>query len=348
MSLPYSVTYQSNSYAEQQITSAWIFKHNKLLNHQGVSAVWWGSHEPQDAIMVALRAPTDKQLARLRSTVALMRKGSAGARALDLSTSEPITAGTFRTVAAAVLAAEEPVPNLTVLYPHLLGAAHKSEGYDSDESPFTGGDLIWYTLQNTEFCTSNFSFVGANNPNNNFNLTAGHCSSFAGGHNFYTCATESGGDCSYNMGQVSSVYNNGDDFETIGSVPSNDGYVWDHSGGEWSVNGWQTAETGDDLATVGATNGATFNNPVDAGGDDTCVNYGITTCNAMILASGHTQICPPGDSGGPIFSREGSSGKIYAYGEILGYLDGSDGDECFGQQMYRIRSEGNLSLVWGS
>lgn len=109
MSLPYSVTYQSNSYAEQQITSAWIFKHNKLLNHQGVSAVWWGSHEPQDAIMVALRAPTDKQLARLRSTVALMRKGSAGARALDLSTSEPITAGTFRTVAAAVLAAEEPV-----------------------------------------------------------------------------------------------------------------------------------------------------------------------------------------------------------------------------------------------
>jgi hypothetical protein len=326
-----------------------MFKHSKVLSQEGVSAVWWGSHEPQDAIMVALREPTSRQLARLRSTVTLMRKGSMGARALDLPVNEPITAGTFRAVAGAVLAAEEPVPNLTVAYPHLLGAAHESEGYDSDESPFTGGDEIWFTLQNKEFCTSNFSFVGANNPNNNWNLTAGHCSSFAGGQNFYTCATENAGNCNYNMGQVSYIYGNGDDFETIGSVPSNNGYVWDHSGGKWSVNGWQTAEMGDGLGTVGATNGATFGNYVSAGGDDTCVDYGsIQTCNAMVLASGSTQICPPGDSGGPIFSREGSSGNIYAYGEILGYYDGPSGDECFGQQMYRIRSEGNLSLVWGS
>jgi hypothetical protein len=205
-----------------------------------------------------------------------------------------------------------------------------------------------YTLNNTKTCTSNFSFNGANNPNNHWDFAAAHCSGNATGHNFYTCAThDNSGNCNYNAGTVITAYTNNEDFESIGT--SNLGYAWnDSTGFVWSVNGYITAQMGDEVTVDGQTNGAHYNNYVESGGTTTCVNYGVFVCHAIVISTGSTNLCPGGDSGGPVLQREGDGYHIMAVGMILGYNLTSNGDFCYAQQVYFIRNEANVRLVWGN
>jgi hypothetical protein len=207
-------------------------------------------------------------------------------------------------------------------------------------------------VNNIDYCTSNFSFSPTGDPDSFDTVTAAHCSNDDAGHDFYTCYTLAGGDgaCDYQVGGVATVYDDDDDFEV---VPTSDiGYVWndnDPSGTTyWTVNGWIEAAQGDFLTTDGATDGATFDVYVEAGaGADEYVTYGDITVDWGIVLEENSPLCAPGDSGGPMLEREGSSGDIDAAGIILGH--GTDGLNyfCYGQQIYHIRVEAGLKLVWG-
>ena len=223
--LPYTVKYSIRSYATQAATSQWLADNQELLQGEGVNPGWWGEYSPSDAIRIALQTPTSDQLSELQAAANQL-----------LSPPPTVTTATYLTVAAAVMNTQVPSPGLIVVYPNLLGPGEPATGYN-DTKPFFGADQIKYKLTNDETCTSNFSFNGMNNPGNHWAFTAAHCSTDQTGHDWYTCATTSGGNCNYNVGTVSTVYGNQEDFESIGT--SNSGYVWnDSTGGSWSVNGY--------------------------------------------------------------------------------------------------------------
>jgi hypothetical protein len=345
--LPFTVVDVSQSYATQAATSQWLADNDSALQSQGINPGWWGSDPADNAIRVALQSPTSAQLTQLQTTAARVLPAAAAAQVLPAGTA--ITLGNYLPVAAAVLNAQVPSPGGIVVYPTLLGAGQQASGYN-DTTPFYGADQIKYTLSNTATCTSNFSFNGAANPNNHWVFTAAHCSGAASGRNFYTCASHSSsGDCNYNVGTVSTVYYNGQDFESIGPS-SNAGYVWNDSNASlWSVNGYFEADPGVYVTVDGEANGAHYGNYVIEGGGSTCVSYsGHLTCNAIVIETGTSELCIPGDSGGPVLQRESDGYHIYAVGMILGFDNTSDGDFCYAQQISYIRNTANVRLIWGN
>jgi hypothetical protein len=62
--VPYTVRYQAISYQQQLVTSRWLEAHYKKLLREGVALSSWGSREPEDAVMVALRRPTPSRWLR--------------------------------------------------------------------------------------------------------------------------------------------------------------------------------------------------------------------------------------------------------------------------------------------
>lgn len=335
--LPYTVVGATNSYASLDATSQWLATNETTLEGEGIAPGWWGASPADNAIRVALQSPTSAQLTNLQSAAAQL-----------LPASMTVTGATYLTAAADVIKAQIPSPGDIVMYPTLLGPGQAASGYN-DKSPFYGGDQIKYTQSNIETCTSNFSFNSSSNPSNHKAVTAAHCSGGASGHDFYTCASHnSSGDCSYNVGTVSSVYYNNQDFEVIPT--SNYGYVWNDSNASlWSVNGWIDAEPGDYLTVDGEANGAHYDNYVTSGDGSTCVTYGgHTSCHAIVISTGSNELCIPGDSGGPVLERESDGYHIYAAGLILGYSNTGSGDFCYAQQVYWIRSQTNFQVVWGN
>ena len=334
--LPYTIAYGNRSYAVLAATSKWIANNQKKLGSEGIAAAWWGSYASKSAIRVALQAPTNAQLTRLRSATARMLPALSG-----------VTRNTYASDAVRIMNAQAPVTNSIILYSGGLISAGQPSGFKNDTKPFDGADLIQYTLNNTENCTSNFSYNSQSNPSNHVVVTAAHCSSEQSGHDFYTCATTSGGECNYNIGTVSQVYYNQQDFELMSS--SNEGYVWNTStGSKWSVNGYITAVDGDYLTTDGQ-HGAHYDILVTSGGTTTCATYGgHEICHALVLYGGGTDVCPGGDSGGPILQRESDGYHIHAAGLIDGKADNNGAWYCYAQQVYWIRQAANLAVIWGN
>jgi hypothetical protein len=344
--LPYTIVDVGESYATEAATSKWIAGNYSTLQSQGINAGWWGSDPEDNAIRIALQTPTSAQMTELQDTATQVLSASVLAQLIPTGTS--ITLSTYLPVAAAVMNALVPSPGTVVVYPTLLGPGQEASGYDNMK-PFYGADEIKYTTDSTETCTSNFSFNGVNHPDNDYVFTATHCSEWVSGHDFYTCATyNDNGNCNYNVGTVASVYSDGADFESI--LSSNAGYVWNDSDNSyWSVNGYIDADPGDLLTVDGEANGAHYDNYVDEGGGNTCVSYdGHVTCDAIVISTGSNELCIPGDSGGPVLQRESDGYHIYAAGMILAYDDTDDGDFCYAQQVFYIRSTANVDLIWGN
>lgn len=170
--LPYTVQYVTRSLATQEATSKWISDHLAAIRAEGISPQWWGGENAQDAVRVALKGPvTSTQLAHLQAAMAQIRNGGLGQRALQLPAGTAVTPGNYSTVAVAVLNAQAPSPDDIVAGPSNLGAGHASNDWRNDNSPFYGADKLWYTLNNTKYCTGGFSVSGNGT---NYMLTAGH------------------------------------------------------------------------------------------------------------------------------------------------------------------------------
>jgi hypothetical protein len=336
--LPYTLEYVTRSSATHAATSQWIANNETTLAGEGIALGWWGPSPADDAVRVALQSPTSAQLTELQSAVDKL-----------LPTQATVAAATYLTAAADVIKAQVPTPSDVVLFPTLLGPGVQASGYN-DTSPFDGADSIKrYIPGVTETCTTNFSYNSSSNPSNHKDVTAAHCTGGATGDNWATCATtNNSGQCNYKVGTVTSAYYNNQDFEVIPT--SNEGYVWnDSNGSKWSVNGWIDAEVGDYLTVDGQTNGAHYGNYVTSGDGSTCVIYsGHTSCHAIVISTGSNNFCPQGDSGGPVLERESDGYHIYAAGLILGYNNTADGDFCYAQQVYWIRSVTGFLVLWGN
>lgn len=356
--LPYTIKTVSRSYATQKAAMRWITTHWAALKRQGILLNSWAPSPAYDAVLAALQKPARPQLAQLQHTLVRLRQGYLAKRRLQLTGGMSVTASTYIPVVAAVLNAEAPRPGAIVVSHVFETPFHVANG-SADNSPFFGGDLIFYTLNNTIGCTSNFSVNLDSNTTVDYVVTAGHCSGWppATGHDFYTCYTKnSSNKCDYNMGTVSAAYwNNNDDFELI-KVPSAKlavGYVWiNQTSNDWSVNGHTTPVAGSYVTADGWFDGAIYDNYVDeVSGCFTEYNQSGTKshkiCNDIIFDHNGSSPCPKrGDSGGPILVRESGGTYIYAVGIILASNGGQT--ECGGELIERVRSEADARLIFGS
>ncbi len=342
--LPYAVNYVGRSYASQAKTSQWLLDNRPRLRDQGIIPEWWGPDAASDAVRVALQAPTNSQLAALRIALARARNSMHKKRSMIIPHRLSVTRNTFAYAAAVMLNSEVPYAGEIRVLPQFLGPGRASSSTDDDE-PFYGADQIWYTLENTHYCTSNFSFKGVSDPSNHYVVTAAHCSDETTGHDFYTCHTiNSSGYCDYDVGTVHTVFYNDNDFEQIPS--SSTGYVWDDStNATWGVNGYIVAEQGDGVSTDGATSGLTTDITVAEGGGGSVACYGGHCVSHAIVLSSNQSICPPGDSGGPILQRESSGDDVKAAGIILGYGSSMGTYFCYGQQVYWIMDDAGIQLI---
>jgi hypothetical protein len=132
--LPYTIKYDTRSYATQAATSQWLADNRDLLRSEGLNPGWWGAYPAADAVRVALQTPTSANLAELQSIADQI-----------LQTAPTVTPDNYLTVASAVINAQVPSPDLIVVYPTLLGQGQPADAYN-DVSPFYGGDQIMYTL----------------------------------------------------------------------------------------------------------------------------------------------------------------------------------------------------------
>jgi hypothetical protein len=347
---PYTVKYVPRSYAVQVAASRWLMSNLGMLRREGIVVQWGGAHPSDDAVLAALQAPTGRQLTDLRTAVARVRQAHLARRPLQFPAATQVTRSTYIRAAAALLNAQAPHPGDIVISPALAGTitpVNSNYGPYGDESAFDGADQINYELTNENGCTSNFS---VNISDQDYMMTAAHCSGFpnpATGHDFYTCATRnSSNNCDYNMGTVSTVYfSNNDDYELIPS--SVEGYVWnDTTSARWSVNGYITVATGDHLTINGTSSGATYDVDVEQalgatffneceGGNCHIVDH------AIVL---NTSAIAPGDSGGTILQRESDGVHIYA----AGIIQATNGTLGYGQQIYWLRDESGVRLIFGN
>jgi hypothetical protein len=353
--LPYTVYKVTNSYATQAATTRWVTAQWVTLRREGILLNSWSPSPADDAVLVALQRPAARQLAELRNAVAQLRAGHMAGRPLQLPEGTVVSRNTYVSVAAAVLNAEAPPPGDIVVSPAFEQAFHAVDG-SADNTPFFGGDLIWFTLNNTFVCTSDFSVNSATNTSVQYAVTAGHCSGFppVTGRNFYTCFTKnSSNKCDYFMGTVNNAFwNNNDDFELI-FMPSGRsvlGLVWiNRTSNTWAVNGFFTPAVGNAVTSDPWPSAAIFDNNVDAvNGCFTEFNSAGTAshkvCSDIIISKNGASPCNRvGDSGGPILERESDGTHIDAVGVIVA----SNSSQCAGELITRVRSEANVRLIFG-
>jgi hypothetical protein len=353
--LPYTVKKVANSYATQAATTKWVTAQWATLRREGILLNSWAPYPADDAVRVAIQRPAGRQLAELRNAVARLREGHLAKRRLQLPEGTVVTLNTYASVAAAVLNAEAPSPGDIVVSRAFEDAFHAVNG-SADNSPFFGGDLIFYTLNNTTPCTGSFSVNSATDTSVQYMVTAGHCSGFppVTGHDFYTCYTKNNsGKCDYNMGTVKAYYwNNNDDFELI-RMPTGKyaaGWVWiNRTSNYWGVNGYTTPSVGNHVTADGWVDGAIYDNYVSevSGCFTEYSNSGAShqVCNDIIFNHSGSSPCPAGgDSGGPILVRESNG----TYIEAVGVIDASSSSRCAGELITRVRSKADVRLIFHS
>lgn len=193
-----------------------------------------------------------------------------------------------------------------------------------DRYPWTGGDRV--VFQNGVACTSGFSLIDPQS--RTFNSTSGHC-----GYGNYT----QGGN-GYGKTINASWYESGPtDAQVISTYPvTAQGRIWSNlpgsTNGSFPIKGW--------IQTAGQAGGNTVCTSATFSGDhcdakinntNQCIyfqNVNKTVCKLITAFSSsyHTQ---PGDSGGPVFNRAGttpdSGPQAYARGMLVGASQANPG-----------------------
>ena len=182
----------------------------------------------------------------------------------------------------------------------------------TDSPPFFGGDKIFSPF---EGCTGGWITLGNVHPANHWLLTAGHCRSGPWATN------------GYSIGSTSTNYMNGYgggtsiDIQTIGPV-SAWGDVWGNGSNVYIPTGAPLHPAAQQLITFdGAVSGMVTDNTVTQAGPF-CLSPKQTADQNQYCGLGEavstngTQICAPGDSGGPVFQRTTNGNYVRAVGTI--------------------------------
>jgi hypothetical protein len=360
--LPYTVKLVAHSWAEQLTLRNWIASRSGKLRREGIVLVSWGPDPELNAVQASFQKPGVRQLADLQKTVARLHAQQGTRRPFNVPKASQVTQRTYRQVATAALNAQIPAGARVVFDPAYIPPATAAADGSADYSPFFGGDDIFYHQANIAECTGGFAVNSASSPSIRYMTTAAHCSYQWDGlgldHDWYTCFTHSSsGNCNYTMGEVRVIFwNNNYDFELINATTigkSTQGRVWDNNTStSWVINGWLDPAADSGVTYDGWQTGAIHDVKVHSA--DTCVDYrygnsgttysGIhTACSTFSATKNGTDPCRGGDSGGPVLTREGSTGDAEANGTIVA----SDGFYCWAQRISAIRSEANVRVIFG-
>jgi hypothetical protein len=222
-----------------------------------------------------------------------------------------------------------------------------ASGRFADGLPFYGGDGIWFghaAPPSYKFrCSTGLSFIG-NKSGKTFSLTAGHCIAASGGEAVYTKNSDP-----VQMGSVSKEYFPVDRLDIMSISGEFDGKVWNGAGTTYFINGTATNAVGLAVTADGAKSDEQNDLNVTAVDQTICLvpSQGSPCYDVDGIAKAskiNTNVCQNGDSGGPVFVREGGSGTADAAGIISGYtvIGGQPQyDLCVYTQIGAILSEVN-------
>jgi hypothetical protein len=208
---------------------------------------------------------------------------------------------------------------------------------DGDGSPFTGGDGINLSGLGVT-CSLGFTTKG-NNSGNDYLLTAGHCGKG-------TVTAETNG---VTIGSVSTQYLDGGSDADVDTIRANGrARVWyggDFTTSYYTVSGSVVPANGSAMTVDGDENppqhtGQTVsNNEIYTYLNDE--HYGEIYIGPMVQLS--STACIAGNSGGPAYVRNGSTGTVNAVGTI----SGTGGGHCYIFWISKSLGIANLSLVTG-
>jgi hypothetical protein len=361
--LPYTVRPVAHSWADLLTLRDWIASRSGKLRREGIVLVSWGPDAELNAVQVTFQKPGARQLADLQKTVVRLHAQKGTGRSFNVPKASQVTRRTYQQVATAALNAQIPAGARVVFDPAYSPPATAAADGSADNSPFFGGDDIFYHQANIAECTGGFAVNSASSPSIRYMITAAHCSyqwdALGLEHDWYTCYTHSSsGNCNYTMGAVEAIFwNNNYDFELINATSigkSTSGAVWQNkTSATWAINGWFDPAQ-DSLVTFdGWQTGAITD--VKVHNANTCVDYdygnsgttyrGVhTACNVLEATKNNTAPCKGGDSGGPVLTREGSTGSAEANGTIVA----TNGLFCWAQLISTIRNVANVRVIFES
>lgn len=298
---------------------------------EGLSVQRFGPDATGNRVLVSLAAPSAADLASISSE----------AVSLGITTA-PVTSSSYTSVAGQVLSVLYG-PAVSVATSYVSPAAVLSINRYTDVSPFWGGDQI-ERGGGASICTGGFAVVG-NSSGHDFMLTAGHCGTASA---WYLTGSNGGDGDGTEMGGTSTNYfgdGNYDDFQTIATLPhgsaSTDPAVWGNSGSTYGVIGSTDPSSGSHMTFDGSVTGMVQGATV--GGSDLCVWFDDDTvldCN-LIEGTDSSTICQLGDSGGPVFVVDGTTGDVYAVGTVVGE---DDGTTCWAEMIGEEESVSNTTL----
>ena len=170
----------------------------------------------------------------------------------------------------------------------------------SDYAPFYGGDWIYYSASDsTHYCTGGPNVV-SNVTGQTYSLIAGHCAPTG-----TTLYTNTGNQQTF--GTVSTRYycSGCIDAELVAS--STAGYVWGNSGAVFAQRGTSNPGVGSSVCFDGAKTGENCGDIVAQ--YDICVALegGPVVCHVAEAYNNNHAVCQLGDSGGPVYTKSGSS-----------------------------------------
>jgi hypothetical protein len=190
-----------------------------------------------------------------------------------------------------------------------------------DTPPFYAGDEISIAGgAGASGCTSNFTFSGAIHPANIWSLTARHCGGSPGSA---VTLTESGAaDGNIATQYVTDGAGHTVDFQSF-NCNCEDTFVWyagtgNQAGSDYDVTGQCNCYSGNDVATDGRASGQETDWAVQGSGPGCIDNDESNTCDVEEGYNANQTVgAEGGDSGGPVYQRQGSSGDVLATGLML-------------------------------
>jgi hypothetical protein len=329
-SIPYTLVPVGLSYGALSSITTEIASDAPSLNADGVALMSWGPDPPTGRVDVGVAPPSPSQVSELTSALV----------AAGISTSPSLTSSTYPTGVSALLQRLLGSDAVTVTVDD--GPMPLVAGRYGDTSPFWGGDRVYQPNNpvGAFTCTTAFGMIG-NASGHTFTTTAGHCLT----GQFYTTPSNS-----IYMGSTSTSYflNSGkDDFQTIGTATQ--GYVWGNGGSWYPVIGQVVPAVGSDITFDGSVTGEVRGVHVDKVG--ICTDFGLpyppyaeTVCN-LIQATGSSQVCNSGDSGGPVDQH--TSGASNSPVDAVGTIIGENGNTCWAEEIGREEAVSNTHLQTG-
>lgn len=344
---PYSLVGVQNSWSALSALSGKVAATTwARWQSEGLAIQSFGPDARTDTLLVTLETPTSRDLAAL----------TAVARSLRAATGA-VTDATYTTAAERVL--QMRLGAAVRVAPRFGSVLTTVDRYD-ENPPFYGGDQITSVSGGYEtWCTGGFAVkaLEGNRAGDDFMLTAGHC---GGAADWYLsgcnlCENHEG----FDMGSTSTIWWQDpahDDFQAILVQPPGGssalGYVYYSGGYSRTVEKADVVTPGLPFTFDGSVTGEVRG--VTAVTGDTCAyitdhqtGQVYEACNLIEGESSGATVCQAGDSGGPSYVVDGSTGGADPVGTIVAAGTSDGYPICFAELIGQELSTAHAQLLLG-